>query len=220
MYKYYIIYQITNILNAKIYIGKHSTNNIEDSYLGSGKLIRAAILKYGKPNFVKTILFTFDNEHDMNIKEKELITEDFVRRDDTDNLGVGGEGGAHFKGRKHSPETIEKISKSNMKRFYSEKTRNKISTSLKKIGEHISESKRGEKNHNFGLKWITNIDTNISKMIPCEQDIPDGYVKGRKMVYNIEKWSAAHKGKKRTNETKKKISDARKRYEKEKNKCL
>ena len=46
----------------------------------------------------------------MNQKEKELITEEFVLREDTYNLGVGGEGGAHFKGKKHSEETLKLLS--------------------------------------------------------------------------------------------------------------
>ena len=46
MHRYYIIYKITNIINSKEYIGAHSTDNINDGYMGSGTLIRAALLKY------------------------------------------------------------------------------------------------------------------------------------------------------------------------------
>lgn len=105
----YTIYKITNNLNGKIYIGKHQTLDANDSYYGSGNAIKAAIKKHGKENFTKEILFIFQTEEEMNNKEKELITEEFVLREDTYNLGVGGEGGAHFKGKKHSEETIEKI---------------------------------------------------------------------------------------------------------------
>ena len=46
-----IIYKTTNLVNGKIYIGKDKNNN--PSYLGSGKILKLAIKKYGKENFTK-----------------------------------------------------------------------------------------------------------------------------------------------------------------------
>ena len=134
----YTIYQITNKLNGKIYIGKHQTNNPNDGYYGSGKFIQASIKKYGKENFEKEVLHIFETEAEMNAKEKELITEEFVSRSDTYNAGVGGEGGPHFKGKTFSDETKKKISAANRGRLVSEDTREKLSKSAK--GRLISES--------------------------------------------------------------------------------
>ena len=106
---YYTIYKVTNNINGKFYIGKHQTKKLNDHYYGSGKKLLAAIKKYGKENFSKEILFVFETEKEMNDTEKELITEDFVKRPDTYNVGVGGEGGPHFKGRKHTEETLQLI---------------------------------------------------------------------------------------------------------------
>lgn len=61
--------------------------------MGSGNLIKTAIKKYGIENFSKEILFKFDNEADMNAKEAELVSEEFVKNDTNYNLCPGGNGG-------------------------------------------------------------------------------------------------------------------------------
>ena len=90
---FYTIYQITNLINGKIYIGKHQTKNLNDGYMGSGKHICRAISKYGIENFRKEILFQFDNKDEMNAKEAELVSVEFCLREDTYNLCPGGQGG-------------------------------------------------------------------------------------------------------------------------------
>lgn len=90
---YYTIYKTTNKINGKSYIGKHVTNNINDDYLGSGLLLNKAIKKYGRSCFEKKILYVYDNKHDMNSKEKELINENVVTSADYYNIALGGQGG-------------------------------------------------------------------------------------------------------------------------------
>lgn len=86
---YFTVYKITNKINGKFYIGKHQTQNLDDDYMGSGKLIKRAIIKYGVENFIKEILHVFDNEEDMNRMEKELV----VLNENSYNLCPGGNGG-------------------------------------------------------------------------------------------------------------------------------
>jgi hypothetical protein len=92
---YYTIYKITNKLDGKTYIGKHQTTNLDDGYMGSGKLLRRAIEKYGIQNFTKEILFVFDTELKMNTKEIELVNEEYLKTN-TYNLCLGGQGGWGF----------------------------------------------------------------------------------------------------------------------------
>ena len=93
---FYTIYEIINLIDGKVYIGKHQTKDLNDGYMGSGKFIKRAIAKYGIENFRKEILFQFDNEVDMNVKEAELVTKEFCLREDTYNLCVGGNGGFSY----------------------------------------------------------------------------------------------------------------------------
>ena len=91
--KHYLIYQITNNINQKFYIGKHETYNIDDNYFGSGKYLKHAIEKYGIENFTKTILFELQSREEMNLLEKVVVTSEFCAREDTYNINVGGDGG-------------------------------------------------------------------------------------------------------------------------------
>lgn len=91
--KHFLVYKTTNLVNGKIYIGKHETDNLDDGYLGSGILIQRAIEKYGEENFQREILFECSTREEMNAKEAELVNEEFLKRDDVYNLKQGGEGG-------------------------------------------------------------------------------------------------------------------------------
>jgi len=168
---YYTIYKTTNKINGKFYIGKHQTDNPNDGYYGSGKKLEAAIKKYGRENFIKEVLFIYDNEHDMNNKEKEIITEDFVKDKNTYNVGIGGEGGPHFKGKKHteeakakfnqkgksykkSKETLEKEKQSRLEKnngtFFSQETIEKIrQKALERNKDKTTKNKISEKMKEF-----------------------------------------------------------------------
>ncbi len=63
---HYIVYQTTNLIDRKVYRGKHQTEILDDGYLGSGKHLQRAIAKHGIENFQREILYQFDNENEMN----------------------------------------------------------------------------------------------------------------------------------------------------------
>ncbi len=204
---HYIVYQTTNLINGKIYIGQHQTSDLNDGYLGSGKHLRRAIKKYGIENFQREILYQFDNLEDMSAKEAEIVTEDFCNRDDTYNICPGGKGGFGYinsngltnyigfskenqvKGHKaqknlrQNDETwVLNFNKSVQKGL---KTRY-ISFEHQWTGKRHSEETKlkmskpknqGSLNSQFGSMWITNGTEN--KKIKKLDQIPEGWYKGR-----------------------------------------
>lgn len=88
----------TNLINGKKYIGKHY-GFLNDGYLGSGKLIRRAIAKYGKENFQREILAFSITEKENAEKEKYYIALfDACNSDLFYNIHEGGNGGNTTKG--------------------------------------------------------------------------------------------------------------------------
>lgn len=91
--KYHFIYKTTNLINNKYYIGMHSTNVIDDGYLGSGTRLTRAIRKYGKENFRREILEYLPNRNELALRESEIVTSDIVLDELCMNLKPGGFGG-------------------------------------------------------------------------------------------------------------------------------
>jgi group I intron endonuclease len=107
----WILYQTTNVCNGKIYVGVHKVQNTSRSrkYLGSGNNIKRAIEKYGRKNFTRVTLAEFSCAKDAYAAEAEMVTEEFVKREDTYNLTMGGVGTVGVKGRPKSEEHKAKI---------------------------------------------------------------------------------------------------------------
>ena len=57
------VYLTVCLVNSKSYVGKYEGPE-SDNYLGSGKLLKRAVQKYGKDNFTRTILERYTNKED------------------------------------------------------------------------------------------------------------------------------------------------------------
>jgi len=107
--KYNYTYQIKNLINGKTYIGVHSTDDLNDGYMGSGYRLKQSMKKHGKENFVKTIMCFFDTAKEAYEEEEFLVDEKWVKRKDTYNMAIGGGIPPSHKGVKRSKETKQKI---------------------------------------------------------------------------------------------------------------
>lgn len=71
------VYEITNKINGKKYIGKRSCKCeiTDDKYMGSGYALKNATNKYGLENFEKKIICVCNTEEEAYCNERDLIRE-------------------------------------------------------------------------------------------------------------------------------------------------
>lgn len=102
-----IIYKTTNLINNKIYIGQH--NGTKSSYVGSGKILKYAINKYGRENFIKEIII----EGIFTQLELDSLERYYIKFYNSNNNEIGYNitlGGLGSTGIKHTKETLIKMS--------------------------------------------------------------------------------------------------------------
>ena len=202
MKHYFYLYEVRNNISGKIYVGVHKTRNLNDGYMGSGKIIRRSIEKNGIENFTKTILEHFDSSEEMYAREKEVVHEEFLNRDDTYNLRRGGYGGFDYinktgknvdltEQRKRDPSILHRsLATQKAKRigFYNPEVSAKgrvaaqsESARIKRVSTMAeNEHQRGEKNSQYGSRWITNgIE---SRKVSKSDSLPEGWIPGRKVL--------------------------------------
>lgn len=63
-----IIYKTTNLINNKSYVGQSKHDN-DKKYLGFGPLLKKAINKYGKENFIKETIDRCLSKEELDEKE-------------------------------------------------------------------------------------------------------------------------------------------------------
>jgi len=197
------IYLTTNKINNKKYIG-YCTRD-DDSYMGSGKLIKDAINKYGKDNFERIILEECNSIDELSKAEQKWIEHyDAVNSDEFYNLSEGGYGG--------NPDTVKRYWDSMTSEERKERNRHvkdidrsgdknpmygkSTSDVVKKHWDTLTEEQRkerlskwtydkfGKKNPMFGrsavkeknLKWYNNGEQSI---YVTEGTQPSGYIPGR-----------------------------------------
>lgn len=143
---HHIIYKTTNSVNGKFYIGMHSTNDLNDGYIGSGVILWKAVEKYGISNFKTEVLEYCSSRIDLCECEIKWINElDAVNSEMSYNLRAGGNNPYIYvpteevrrkisntlKGRKQPREQVEKALRNRSKAVWSDAARQRIIAATK-----------------------------------------------------------------------------------------
>ena len=90
---HHYIYKTTCNVTGRYYIGMHSTSNLEDGYIGSGRRLWLSINKHGKESHSIEILEWLPDRSSLKLREKEIVNEDLLKDEMCMNLQIGGGGG-------------------------------------------------------------------------------------------------------------------------------
>jgi len=186
----------------------HSTDNLEDGYMGGGKRIKNSVKKHGKDAHRKEILEFFESRELLRQREVELVNEELLNDPLCMNIQPGGGGGfineehmkkasisgaiATNKRIKENPDNWKNSMKNNsekisikLKSLYKSgeliptfKDRNHSIETILKMKDSAKGKHKGEKNSQFGTIWITNGTEN--KKIKNTDPIPENWGRGRK----------------------------------------
>ena len=223
MKKYHFVYITTNINTGKQYIGDHSTDNLDDEYLGSGLHLKRAISKSGKEKFKREILELFETrEEAFNAQEKYINEYNTLT---PNGYNISPKGGNNVKGC-HSDITRKKISNSlsnlpeSIKIKYSVCQKGKKRGPIKKRGplskdhkDKISRALLGKKRDIGGMKnkkHSKNSKEKISQSMKGKNKIPLSEEHKDKISKSLKGNKNPNFGKKISKETKEKISHSMK----------
>lgn len=205
--QHHYIYKTTCQVTGRYYIGMHSTSNLEDGYMGSGRRLRYSLKKYGKENHKVEILEFLPDRESLAKRESEIVNEQFLNDEFSMNMKAGGEGGGRLWSKEHAEKfhkaggkkVFQLLNKRHVEKLKTDKTyKKKVSDSLKKTAmdsdtfgfsgrKHSEETKEkmskkaklrvGPNNSQFGTQWITDGSKNMK--IQKSSPIPNGWKKGR-----------------------------------------
>ena len=128
-----IIYRITNNINGKTYVGQHVCKSVlkDDGYLGSGKIIKQAVAKYGAENFSKEIITIAMDKLEADVLEKLYIAKERSIGKSEYNIAAGGGGTIGVKNPKLAERNRHYCWNKGKRNCYSKETLEKMSNSKK-----------------------------------------------------------------------------------------
>ena len=171
MYGY--IYETTNLVNGKKYIGQHASKTFDVTYHGSGLVFIKALKKYGKDNFKTRILEECSTESELNEKEIYYIDKfNAVADSNYYNTSFGGESNSRNMRTMYNLELDKVILSAECNIEYYEKLGYKLG-----MRPHSDDAIKNYKKAKKDKIPITN--GYLTKYINKTDPIPNGWRKGR-----------------------------------------
>ena len=157
-----VIYKTTNLVNGKYYIGKDSKN--DPNYLGSGKILKRAIEKYGVDNFTKEILEVCENKNRLNEREIYWINK-LSGTSIGYNIAVGGSGGDTYSNMDDESKKINRLKKSEIAKQHNVMhSKNVYDCWVDKYGEDEADKLLNERNVKQSNIMIDRMQRKIDKI--------------------------------------------------------
>jgi arsenate reductase-like glutaredoxin family protein len=204
--KFHYVYKITRN-DGKYYIGMHSTDDMDDGYFGSGKILWYSIRKHGKEAHIKEILELLPSREALKHREKQLNTDEL--RADVMCMNIAPGGGGGFIDAAHQQKCAaaggSKSWMKNVKLMHTAEATQKRVETKRKTGVDIKSAAtmretanspkamakrkltfaerghmRGEKNSQFGTCWVTDGVKPVKiKKEQLDEFLLNGYRRGR-----------------------------------------
>jgi hypothetical protein len=77
--RYHFVYLTINKNNYMFYVGKHTSSDLNDGYIGSGGKLTKAINDLGVDQFEMCILGFFNTAHEATVSEATVVDQDYLR---------------------------------------------------------------------------------------------------------------------------------------------
>jgi hypothetical protein len=181
----------------------HSTDDLQDGYLGSGKVLGYSRRKHGDENHTLEILEMCGSRELLKVREREIVNEELLSNPLNMNLKYGGDGGGKFWSEEHQRKcasaggrvggkTAGKLNGAQNYLSARERGTSKLSCLAFSGKKHSTESRRrisssmlgkqdAKKNSQFGTCWVTNgVITKKIKATALDAHLREGFRRGRK----------------------------------------
>lgn len=135
----------------------HSTDDLADGYIGSGKRLWQSIRKYGAAQHVCEVLEQLPSREALRLREAELVNEELLEDKLCMNINLGGEGGweQHNADPRHRHHRQAGARAMNKALWSSSDWARKASERFRGVSKTWNESEAGKAHHKNAIKLAT-----------------------------------------------------------------